>query len=84
MSNARHFIHNPYNLPTSEVTHAMDVEVRDCECNRIEMTLLLPSPDLPITDLDQVMEWSIRACSNPYPFTWDFPEFRPTNDYVEL
>lgn len=62
----------------------MDVEVCDCECNRIEMTLLLSSPDLPIKDLDQVMEWRIRACSDPYPFTWDFPEFRPTNDYVEL
>ena len=74
MSNARHFIHNPSNLATSKVTHAMDVEVRDCECNRIEMTLLLSDPNTSINELNEVMEWSIRAWSDPYPFTWDYPE----------
>ena len=68
MSNARYFIHNPFMLPDSEVTHAMDVEVRDCECNRIEMTLLLPNTDFYVSDINEVMEWSIRAWSEPYPF----------------
>mgnify|MGYP003146430636 CR=1 FL=1 len=72
MSNARYFIHNPFMLPGSEVTHAMDVEVRDCECNRIEMTLLLSDPDTSLDDLDKVMEWSIRAWSDSYPFTWEY------------
>ena len=74
MSNARYFIHNPYKLSTSKVTHAMDVEVRDCECNRIEMTLLLSDPNTSINELNEVMEWSIRAWSDSYPFTWDYPE----------
>ena len=69
MSIANHFVHNPLNVPYSEVTHAMDVEVRDVQCNRIEMTLLLPNTDFYVSDINAVMEWSIRAWSEPYPFT---------------
>ena len=65
---AKHFIHNPFKVPYSKVTHAMDVEVRDVQCNRIEMTLLLPNTDFYVSDINAVMEWSIRAWSEPYPF----------------
>ena len=74
MSNARFFIHNPFNLARDLVTHAMDVEVSDCECNRTSMTVLLPSPNTLIDELDGTMEWSIRAWSDVYPFTWDYPQ----------
>ena len=68
---AKHFIHIPFKVPYSKVTHAMDVEVRDLQCNRIEMTILFgdEQESLLMKDIDAVMEWSIRACSEPYPFT---------------
>tara|TARA_R100001443_G_scaffold97714_1_gene104589 strand:- start:642 stop:857 length:216 start_codon:yes stop_codon:yes gene_type:complete len=69
MDTAKHFIHNPFKVPYSKVTHAMDVEVRDRQCNRIEMTLLLSDPNTDLDDLDEVMEWSIRAWNDCYPFT---------------
>ena len=76
MSNARCFIYNPLRLRDNEVTHAMDVEVRDIECNRTSMTLLLPKSHetLTINELENHIPWKIKAWSDAYPFTWDYPE----------
>lgn len=74
MSNARHTIFNLYNHADDLVTHAMDLEVRDCQCNRQCMTVLLSDEDL--KDDDILYPWklsfaglSVRAFSDPYPFT---------------
>jgi len=73
MDTAKHFIHNPFKVPYSKVTHAMDVEVRDCQCNRIDMTILFGEriSSILMKDIDEVMEWSIRSASEPYPFTFE-------------
>lgn len=80
MSNAKHFIYNPLNLPDSKITHAVDVEMRDCECNRLPMTILLDREDFLLTWLEAQIDqsWSIRAWSDSYPFTWDYPSNQPS------
>ena len=85
---AKHFIHNPLNVPYSEVTHAMDVEVRDRQCNRIEMTLLLPNTDFYVSDINAVMEWSedrkVRKASEQIASMLDDKDFELVKDVVEI
>jgi len=59
------FILNPANIPYNQVTHAIDVTLRDWHCNRIEATVVL-NPELAdqllIRDLDDLFpHHSIRA-----------------------
>lgn len=80
MSNAKHFIHNPLSLSRDKVKYAVDVEIRDCECNRYPMTILLDRDDWFLDWLEEQLDptWSIRAWSDSYPFTWDYPSNQPS------
>ena len=65
MKNANYFIYDPFNLGW-DAKWAIDMELRDYECNRQDFTVLISSPDYLTKDLEKKMHWKIKACSDPY------------------
>ena len=61
-----YFIYDVFKLG-SRATHAIDVELRDRQCNRQMFTILLESDDYLIRELDGVSNWYIKGWGDPYP-----------------
>ena len=68
---ANYFIVNPLNLDHENVTHSIELEIRDCQCNRITVTLLLDTDQIDDMQLDDAFpDHSIRAYGYIKPFTF--------------
>ncbi len=65
MTHPNHFIYDVFNLRSS-ATHAVDVELRDRECNRRDFTI--PCPEfVDHADIEQAVIWYVKSMGFIYP-----------------
>ena len=70
MTYANHFIYDVFKLgPTA--THAIDVELRDRQCNRQDFTIPLADARFRVAELDAVSMWQLKAWDEPYECKFD-------------
>ena len=68
---ADYFIMNPFNLDYENVTHSVVLEIRDCQCNRTTVTVLLDRDQIDDSELDDAFPYhSIRAFGYVKPFSF--------------
>ena len=50
----------------SKATHALDVQLRDRECNRQDFTIPITAQGISIAEIDRLSQWKLKAWGDPY------------------
>ena len=65
-----HFIYDMLNLG-SKATHAIDVELRDRQCNRQDFTIPLTDKGISVAEIDAASIWRLKAWGDVYECQFD-------------